>query len=74
MKAVTVSQRFQVTIPAAQRRRLGLRAGDRLMAIDHDGLLALVPVRPAAEMRGFLAGLDTSLVRDGDRGTSPSAR
>ncbi|MGE0683530.1 MAG: AbrB family transcriptional regulator, partial [Candidatus Binatia bacterium] len=29
--------------------------------------IELIPVRPVKQMRGFLKGIDTTIVREGDR-------
>jgi hypothetical protein len=36
-------------------------------AILYDRRIELVPVRPIAEMRGFLPGLDSNVPREADR-------
>ena len=65
---VTISPQFQVVIPRSVRERLRLRPGQRVQALVYDGRVALIPVRPAKAMRGFLAGIDTTVERDADRG------
>lgn len=67
MDAVTLSPKFQVVIPKDVRERLGLTAGQKLQVIVYAGRIELIPVRPVAEMRGFLAGIDTEVERDPDR-------
>jgi AbrB family looped-hinge helix DNA binding protein len=67
METVTVSPKFQVVIPRDIRDRLGLTPGQKLQAIAYDNRVELIPLRPAAEMRGFLAGIDTEVERDSDR-------
>lgn len=67
MTVVTISPKFQVVIPRAVRERLGLRPGQRVQAIAHGDRVVLLPVRPAKALRGFLKGIDTTLVRDADR-------
>ena len=58
MDSVTVSPKFQVVIPQRVRERMAIKAGDRI---------ELIPERPARELRGFLAGIDTSVPREEDR-------
>lgn len=67
MTTVTVSPKYQVVIPKEIRERLGLRPGQKVQAIEYDGRVEFVPVRPIASMRGFLAGVDTTVERDEDR-------
>ncbi len=68
MDVVTISPKFQVVIPRSVRERLNLSPGQRVQAIVYDGRVELIPVRPAKAMRGFLKGLDTTVIRDADRG------
>ncbi len=67
METVTVSSKYQVVIPRAIRQSLGIRSGQKLMVVNDNGHLVLVPVRPMREMRGFLKGIDTTVKRDPDR-------
>ena len=67
MDAVTLSPKFQVVIPKEVRERLGLTAGQKLQVVAYAGRIELIPVRPVAEMRGFLAGIDTEVEREPDR-------
>jgi AbrB family looped-hinge helix DNA binding protein len=66
MNVVTISSKFQVVIPRAVRERLDLRPGQKVRALVYDGHVELIPVRPASALRGFLRGIDTTLVRHAD--------
>jgi len=67
MTTVTISPKFQVVIPKRIRERLDLHPGQQVQAIEYGDRIEFVPVRPMASMRGFLAGIDTSVPRDEDR-------
>lgn len=67
MQQVKVSPKFQVVIPKPVRESLGIRPGQRLQVVPYGDRIELVPVREIAEMRGFLAGMDTQIERDPDR-------
>jgi AbrB family looped-hinge helix DNA binding protein len=67
MTTVTISPKFQVVIPKAMRDRLDLQPGQKIQAIVYEGRIELVPIRSPKQMRGFLPGLDTQVVREGDR-------
>jgi len=67
MDVVTISPKFQVVIPREIRVRLGLEPGQKVQALAYDNRIELVPVRPLKSMRGFLAGIDTTLRRERDR-------
>ena len=44
-----------------------LEPGQKVQAIEYDNRVELIPVRPIAEMRGLLKGIDTTVEREGDR-------
>lgn len=67
MNTVTISPKFQVVIPKAIREQLELEPGQKVQAILYDGRIELIPLRPARQMRGFLAGIDTDVEREADR-------
>ncbi|OQX11512.1 MAG: AbrB family transcriptional regulator [Desulfobulbaceae bacterium A2] len=67
MQSVTVSPKFQVVIPKIIREAMGLRPGQQLQVIEYEGRIELIPDRDIAELRGFLKGIDTDFVREGDR-------
>ncbi|MBC7655654.1 MAG: AbrB/MazE/SpoVT family DNA-binding domain-containing protein [Frankiaceae bacterium] len=68
MDAVTVSPKFQVVIPLAVRRALGLVPGVKLQVINFENRIELIPVRSSKSLRGSLRGIETSVPRDRDRG------
>jgi AbrB family looped-hinge helix DNA binding protein len=67
MDVVTISPKFQVVIPREIRERLGLAPGQKVQALAYENRIELIPVRPLKRMRGFLAGLDTTMRRERDR-------
>jgi len=67
MEAVTVSPKFQIVIPSAIRKSLGLRPGQKVQVIQYENRIELIPVRPIREARGFLKGIDTTIEREPDR-------
>lgn len=67
MDTVTISPKFQVVIPREIRERLGLEPGQKVQALAYDGRVEFIPVRSMKSMRGFLAGIDTTVRRDRDR-------
>jgi AbrB family looped-hinge helix DNA binding protein len=64
---VTVSPKFQVVIPLAIREALGIRAGQKIQAIQYHDRIELIPVRPMRRARGMLKGIETSVPRESDR-------
>ena len=67
METVTVSSKFQVVIPKEIREALKLTPGQKVQALLYENRIELIPVRPVKQMRGFLKGMDTTVVREGDR-------
>lgn len=67
MDAVTVSPKYQVVIPLAVRKALGLVPGTKLQVIPFEGRIEMVPVRSSKPLRGSLRGIDTTVPRDRDR-------
>ncbi|CAN5849853.1 hypothetical protein BH20PSE1_BH20PSE1_26470 [soil metagenome] len=46
---------------------LKLSPGQKLQAILFEDRIALIPLRTAKTVRGFLRGIDTDVPREGDR-------
>ena len=67
MDTVTVSPKFQIVIPRAIRDSLGIRPGQKVQVIRYENRIVLIPLRPVQETRGFLKGIDTTVVREPDR-------
>ena len=67
MSTLTISPKFQVVIPKVIRERLRLKAGQKVHLIAYEDRIELIPVRRAAELRGFLKGIDTNVDREDDR-------
>ena len=67
METVTVSAKYQVVIPRAIRRSLGIQPGQKVQVLRYGDRIEYVPVKPMRRMRGFLKGIDTSVQRDADR-------
>ena len=64
MGVVTISSKFQVVIPQDVRAKLELKPGQKIVVVEKDGVVHLIPQRPIKEMRGFVKGLDTQDLRD----------
>ena len=55
METVTVSPKYQVVIPSAIRKSLGVKPGQKVKVILSNNRIELIPVRPIRRMRGFSA-------------------
>ncbi len=67
METISISPKFQVVIPKSIRDALGLVVGQKMQALRYGDRVELIPLRPLAQARGFLAGIDTQVERDADR-------
>jgi AbrB family looped-hinge helix DNA binding protein len=67
MKTVTVSPKYQVVIPRDVRETLSIKPGEKMQVINYANRIELVPVKKIKAMRGFLKGIDTTVVREKDR-------
>ncbi|MBC8255139.1 MAG: AbrB/MazE/SpoVT family DNA-binding domain-containing protein [Ardenticatenia bacterium] len=67
METVTVSPKFQIVIPRSVRQSLGIQPGQKVQVIQYENHIELIPVRPVAETRGFLKGINTTVEREDDR-------
>ena len=64
MDTVTVSSKYQIVIPQDVREKIELKPGQKIVVIEKDGIVHLIPQKPIKEMRGFIKGMDTSQIRD----------
>lgn len=67
MEAVKISSKYQVVIPLKVRKALGLKPGQKMQVIAYGDRIELIPERNIKEMRGFLKGINTTIVRENDR-------
>jgi len=51
-------------IPQDVREKPNLKPGQKIVIIEKDGVIHLIPQKPIKEMRGFLKGIDTNQIRD----------
>ncbi len=67
MEAVKISPKFQVVIPKKIRESMQLKPGQQMQVIEYGNRIEFIATRSAKFMRGFLADIDTSFKREGDR-------
>lgn len=60
----TISSKFQVVIPKQARERLNLKPKQKLMVIEKDGMLVLIPEMNIKSLRGLAAGIKTDGFRE----------
>jgi AbrB family looped-hinge helix DNA binding protein len=61
-----VSPKYQVVIPKKVRDRLKVKKGQKFHVFFFDGRIELVRAKNLKDMRGFLKGIDTEIVREND--------
>lgn len=64
LSIVTVSSKFQVVIPLEVREKMSLKPGQKVVVIEKDGIVHLIPEKPIQEMRGFVKGVTTENLRE----------
>ncbi len=64
MTEVTVSSKFQVVIPKEVRRQARIKPGEKFTVHLKGDVIAFVPERPLASLRGIAKGLDASGLRE----------
>ena len=67
MASVTVSPKFQIVIPKEIRESMGIVSGQKVQITSYQGRIEVIPLKPMEEMRGFLQGIDTTVLREEDR-------
>jgi AbrB family looped-hinge helix DNA binding protein len=67
MSTVTVSPKYQIVIPPDVRRRMNLQPGDKLMVVEFNGGLLLLPLVAPASLRGISRGINPAVPRDSAR-------
>ena len=67
MTSVTVSSKYQIVIPKEIRESMGIVSGQKVQIMSYQGRIELIPLKPMKEMRGFLKGIDTTVLREEDR-------
>jgi AbrB family looped-hinge helix DNA binding protein len=60
---VTVSSKYQVVIPQDVREKMNLKPGQKVIVIEKDGVVHLIPEKPLKELRGFVKGVATDNLR-----------
>jgi len=67
MENVKISPKYQIVIPKKIRTSHSLKPGQKIQIISYGNRIELIPERKISEMRGFLKGINTDFIREGDR-------
>jgi AbrB family looped-hinge helix DNA binding protein len=63
MGVVTLSSKYQIVIPLDVRARMNLKPGQKVVVVEKDGVVHLIPEKPMKELRGFVKGVTTDKLR-----------
>ncbi|HMK83786.1 MAG TPA: AbrB/MazE/SpoVT family DNA-binding domain-containing protein [Candidatus Bathyarchaeia archaeon] len=64
MTTVTISSKFQVVIPEDVRSRMRLQPGQKVVVVEKDGVVHLIPLIPIKNARGLAKGAKTGMIRE----------
>jgi AbrB family looped-hinge helix DNA binding protein len=64
LSIVTISSKFQVVIPQAVREKMSLKPGQKIIVIETDGVVHMIPEKSLKEMRGFVKGVTSENLRE----------
>ena len=67
MEFVTVSPKYQVVIPLALRKALGIKPGQKVQMREYDGKIELAPVKSLEDLFGIVQGTPNDFEREPDR-------
>ncbi len=66
MDTVTVSEKFQVVIPKDIRRHMNIKPGEKIVVIEKNGSINMIPVGRIKESKGIAKGVSADDLRDED--------
>ncbi len=64
MDTITVSPKFQVVIPKKVREHMHIKAGEKMVVIERNNTLNLIPIGRLKDARGIARGVTTKALRD----------
>ncbi|MFW6257497.1 MAG: AbrB/MazE/SpoVT family DNA-binding domain-containing protein [Prolixibacteraceae bacterium] len=67
METVKISPKYQIVIPKKVRESMNLKPGQQIQIIQFQNRIEMIPCKELSEMRGFLKGINTEIIREGDR-------
>lgn len=67
MISVTVSPKYQIVIPKEIRESMGIVSGQKVQIMSYDGRIEVIPLKPMKDLKGYLAGIDTTVERKEDQ-------
>ncbi len=63
METITISAKGQIVIPARIRKKFGLKKGEKLVIMEDDGCIKMLPPTDITTLCGVWSDLDPKAVR-----------
>jgi AbrB family looped-hinge helix DNA binding protein len=68
LATVKISSKFQVVIPEDVRKKANIKPGQKVVVIEKDGIISIIPQRNLRDLKGSMKELSTKDIREeGDR-------
>ena len=64
MTIVKVSSKYQIVIPQEIRKRMNLTPGQKLVVVEKEGIIHLIPQESVQTLRGFVKGIAIEPLRE----------
>ena len=64
MTTVTVSSKYEIVIPDDVRSKLKLKPGQKVVVLEKDGVVHIIPVKNIKDLRGFVEGIEARNLRN----------
>ena len=67
MTTVTLSSKYQFSIPKKLRKNHSIVAGMKFQIFAYEDRIELIPIKSIKSLKGVLKGMDTNIIREKDR-------
>jgi AbrB family looped-hinge helix DNA binding protein len=64
LATVKISSKFQVVIPEEVRKKANIKPGQKVVVIEKDGIISIIPQRNMRDLKGSMKELSTEDIRD----------
>ncbi len=64
MPIVKVSSKYQIVIPQEIRKKMNLTPGQKLVVVEKDRIIHLIPQESVQKLRGFVKGIAIEPIRE----------
>ena len=67
METIKIAENQEITLPRRIAEKVGFKPGQKVTIIFHGDKIEIKPVKNKKSLRGFLKGIDTTVIREKDR-------